>query len=295
MKRAVIFRCFDQKPMTIELYNTLERESPYDVIVICDTTNIEEFDYSLMPSAFTFTNDDLIANEYPNMDVESYHGTTGWDNMPKASANAYMSCEQPILMWWKSVGESAGYEEIWSIESDVAFTGHWSEFFETFVKDKSDLLATQYISVKTDPNFLFDGYWNMLHFAVPEDLKLSAFGQIHRYSKVFLNSLYSLESKSMGGYYELIVGTCAKIYGLSIGWININERMSELEPIPSKFTLRETNAYYHYYFHPSIFNCEQDLLQRLVTSPTKFENQLFHPIKDLKLWKTYLKKLAHLN
>ncbi len=109
-----------------------------------------------------------------------------------------------------------GYERIWSIEYDVAFSGPWANFFSAFEEDSSDLLSPVIFRRRDLPDWLF---WPSL--VTPgedpgEDRALRSFMPIFRASRQLMQAMDAAYRGGWGGHIECTWATCAAMRGMRV-------------------------------------------------------------------------------
>lgn len=174
---------------------------------------------------------------------------------------------------------SIGAGFLWVMEYDVDFSGHWSQLFNQFQYDDSDLLTTSLTSRVQDP----DWYWwdqavapegfdqSDMHRAFMPILRISA-----KYASVYASTI---EHERWCGHYEFTIPTIAAHKGFTVqdiggerytnpeGWGEANYVNEPLHPnlTPGTFVFRPP---FDFYFHEG---------------PRRFKlnNKLYHPVKVL--------------
>jgi hypothetical protein len=119
------------------------------------------------------------------------------------------------LHFWQA---NPGYEQVWQIEYDVAFSGSWHGFFSAFEDDQSDLLATVIFCRRDFPQW---ERWETLVVppgeALPGDTgTLHTFMPIWRASSRMMHAMDAAYRAGWGGHVECTWGTVALARGLSV-------------------------------------------------------------------------------
>jgi hypothetical protein len=98
----------------------------------------------------------------------------------------------------------SSYEYLWTIEYDVDFAGHWSEFFMPLLSSRADLMGTTFYSQSDCPG------WDLwAWFKAPEAVSrrhyIRSFGPIVRFSRRMLKAyVTAVEQETWRGHFEAL-------------------------------------------------------------------------------------------
>lgn len=200
MKQAILLLTNRTDYTVRDRYDKLVREyrKKADVFLLFDNSaSIEKSELKYFERVYTFCIPKLINEGYT------------------ALKNGFLgNCHYPLLKFHKDYPE---YDYCWQIEDDVEFSGDWSIFFDAFVDDTSDLLATKVRRYEDDSDWC---WWKSVKG--PEGITLStdelyaSFNPIYRLSTKALECLDEEMQKGWLGHFEAIVPTVLARCGLII-------------------------------------------------------------------------------
>ena len=121
------------------------------------------------------------------------------------------NCHLTLLDFYRRHPE---FDYYWVIEYDVAFTGHWGEFFTAFADVDADLIASHVRSYDEDPAW---PWWGSLRSPDgapgPRPSLVRAFCPIQRVSRRALQLLERRMQEGWSGHFETLVPTLLKREG----------------------------------------------------------------------------------
>lgn len=237
-----------------KLYNDLYNNN-YDVILLLNTEDDEEWDIPEDVMCFTTNSDSINELEYEPIEETLLPG----------------SCHFPVLRFFTDI---PNYRFYWFIEYDVEFTGNWF----TLMKDcDENLVDYDFLSCHVER---FDekknGCWtwwyrsNCLEYNLKDSIK--GFNPICRYSNAALSQINICQKQGYSAHSEVLITTCLYHGGYKIGDLG---GVGEFVPKGYK------NKYY--ISNPLEIN-DGTMRYRPVYSQeeiekTELHNKLFHPIK----------------
>ena len=123
------------------------------------------------------------------------------------------------LLWLEAIATLAQthtFDFYWTIEYDVEFSGHWSRFFNTFVNNPADLIATSIRHRRDDRAWR---WWREFRPPpeVTEEHHVKAFFPLARFSARLVAGLGEIYDNSpCSGHQEAIIPTLCSYLGLDI-------------------------------------------------------------------------------
>jgi hypothetical protein len=143
----------------------------------------------------------------------SREGNVGWWMDTSASHTRVMQSgiDRALLAFRKIKPE---YDYYWIVEYDVEFSGHWSEPFNAFADNTSDLLCTNMFRRETNPTW---AWWQSLVW--PPQSKpdlIRAFLPFARLSARAIDTLIAAGQDGIDGIYELVWPTVLHHHKLTI-------------------------------------------------------------------------------
>jgi hypothetical protein len=140
-------------------------------------------------------------------------GIVGWwmDTSPSHTRIIQSGIDQALLAFRKI---KPGYDYYWIVEYDVEFSGRWSELFNAFADNTSDLLCTNMFRHETNPTW---AWWK--HLVWPHDPKpelIRGFLPFARLSAQAIDTLIAAGQSGIDGFYELVWPTVLHHHGLII-------------------------------------------------------------------------------
>lgn len=114
------------------------------------------------------------------------------------------------------LGPLRDFEQVWFVEYDVDFSGHWGDFFRSVYALTGDYVATHLRSRGDDPD-----WWHWRTLEVPPEadpaMHLASFHPIARFSRRF-RDIYAvaIEQGVWAGHTEALYPTIAAHHGLSV-------------------------------------------------------------------------------
>ena len=109
--------------------------------------------------------------------------------------------------------KKSNYEYYWRIEYDVRFAGSWDIFFNHFLDNDSDLLATSVKTYAQNPEW---PCWGKLNFNVEKSRQIGIFFPVVRFSNRALKLLDNKFKSGIFGFCEVIVPTLISLEGFKI-------------------------------------------------------------------------------
>lgn len=110
-----------------------------------------------------------------------------------------------------------GHARFWVVEHDVAFTGDWRRFFDTFEDSDADLLSTCVRSRQDDPCWV---NWPSLQGietqSVLDQAATAAFLPIFRVSARMFRAMDEAYAAGFGGHLEATWSTLARLRGMTL-------------------------------------------------------------------------------
>jgi hypothetical protein len=160
------------------------------------------------------------------------------------------------------------YDYYWIVEYDVEFSGRWSELFNAFADNTSDLLCSNVHRHETNPTWF---WWKSLvwpHGAKPELIR--GFFPFARLSAQAIDAIIAAGQKGIDGFYEVLWPTVLHYDGLIIEDIGGDGPFVRPDNVNRWYTSTLTRDY----LSPGT----------LVARPIRFRpgrepNKLWHPIK----------------
>lgn len=242
MKQAILLLTNRTDYAVRDRYKKLKSEygQKADVFLFLDNSaSIENCELEYFERVYTFSVQELINEGYTALKS----GFLG-------------NCHYPLLKFHRDFPE---YDYCWLIEDDVIFSGDWSVFFETFVKDDSDLVAAK-VRRYVDESDWF--WWKSVK--TPEGTTLSvdelyaSFNPVYRLSAKAIECLDEEMRRGWRGHFEAIVPTVLVKHSMKIRDIK-------------GFYTEDTHTW-----------------TPLRIQPTK-PNMIYHPIKEKISKRTYRK------
>lgn len=147
---------------------------------------------------------------------------------------AYAPAETAMPLRWRAMVDNKGVRNglmdvaifssllaveadyVWTVEYDVDFSGHWSDFFAQFADNDADLLTTTLVSQREAPGW---HHWPRVRapLALTEDQWHRAFLPVMRLSRRMVSAyVREVNARSWIGHYEAIVPTVALALGLRV-------------------------------------------------------------------------------
>jgi hypothetical protein len=106
------------------------------------------------------------------------------------------------------------YDYYWIMEYDVEFSGRWSELFNAFADNTSDLLCTSMHRPETNPNW---GWWKSLVWPrEPKPQPIRGFFPFARLSAQAIDTIIESGRNGVDGFYEVVWPTVIHDRGLVI-------------------------------------------------------------------------------
>jgi hypothetical protein len=131
----------------------------------------------------------------------SRSGIVGWwmDTAPSHTRNIQSGIDQALLAFRQIKPE---YDYYWIVEYDVEFSGRWSELFNAFADNTSDLLCSSVHRHETNPTWC---WWKSLkwpHNAKPELIR--GFFPFARLSAQAIDAIIAAGQNGIDGIYEVV-------------------------------------------------------------------------------------------
>jgi hypothetical protein len=105
------------------------------------------------------------------------------------------------------------YRYYWRMDYDVKFNGEWADFFNSFLENDSDLLATYVRRYEDKKQWR---WWDSLSIKIDTDKKIGVFGPLLRYSNRALKLLDEKYKSGIYGFNEIIIPTLLNLEGFKI-------------------------------------------------------------------------------
>jgi hypothetical protein len=160
------------------------------------------------------------------------------------------------------------YDYYWLVEYDVEFSGRWSEFFNAFADNTSDLLCTNMFRHETNPTW---GWWKTLvwpHGPKPELIR--AFFPFARLSAQAIDAIIAAGQNGIDGFYEVVWPTVLMHRGLVIEDIGGDGEFVRPANVDRWYTSTLTSEK----LSPGTF-----VFRPIRFRPGRKRNTLWHPIK----------------
>lgn len=205
-KNVVLFMTHFINENILTNFNQLAAELPsdYDIFVLYDNTT-ESFDVSRYSESFKYY---LFKEE----NIKNFHFPV--KNYIHPGKIFPMDVDYVFLDFYYNYPE---YKYYWVLEYDVAYSGHWKDFFNEFSSSASDLLATNIHRHAVFPEWPM---WKTLR--TPDAVQVSkehwirAFFPLSRFSNRALRIIDDAYKQGWAGHYEVAVGTLLHHEGLKI-------------------------------------------------------------------------------
>lgn len=119
------------------------------------------------------------------------------------------------LLYLDFAEREPGYDRYWFVEYDVAYTGHWSSFFEAFEQSSAGLVGTTVHPYERYPDW---HWWPTLDPAADVDRSewVRGFFPIVRLSRAFLARLDEAYRSGWSGHTEAVLPTLAQYHGIEM-------------------------------------------------------------------------------
>jgi hypothetical protein len=119
------------------------------------------------------------------------------------------------LVWFTAAikPELARYQNLWVLEFDVDFSGHWGRLFDEIIHYEGDLLGTDLRRASDNPDWALLPGVTMPRHAPPDPV--IGFFPIVRASRRLVE-LYHRDADAWIGHFELVLPTLAEAHGLTV-------------------------------------------------------------------------------
>jgi hypothetical protein len=183
----------------------------------------------------------------------------------RTGSNLWGDIDRAILAFRKIHSE---YDYYWIVENDVEFSGRWSELFNAFADNPSDLLCSNVHRQGTNPTW---NWWESLvwpHDPKPELIR--GFFPFARLSAQAIDTIIAAGQKGIDGFYEVAWPTVLHHYALVIEDIGGDGPFVQ----PANVNRWYTSTLTRDFLSPGTF----------VYRPTRFRpgrepSKLWHPVK----------------
>jgi hypothetical protein len=105
------------------------------------------------------------------------------------------------------------YKYYWRIDHDVRFNGLWSKFFDYFIENDADFIATYIKKYSDDPEWV---WWNKISIEIPISQQMGSYFPIVRFSSRSLKLLDEKYKSGIYGHSETIVPTLINLENFRI-------------------------------------------------------------------------------
>jgi hypothetical protein len=201
MSECIVFLAHHTEPGAMAALQKLRDEcsSRFELVPIFDQTR-KAFPVEHIPNA-RVVNCKQVTRALPYREKHREHKGTFWPR----------NIELPLLAFFL---ENPSYTHYWLMEYDVRFTGHWwSEFFQHFAANRSDLLATTLFDYEFRPDW---DNWQTLRSPrhIAESARTRALLSLCRLSNKALQVIHEAYTEGWTGHYEVTIPTILKTSGL---------------------------------------------------------------------------------
>jgi hypothetical protein len=202
-KACVIFLSHHTRPGAMRSLRQMTENlrGLFDVIPIFDVTHATEPLDDLPPGALCVTAE-VVEAALPYRAKIAQHPGTFWSR----------NIDLPLLWFWS---RNRHYHSYWVVEYDVRYSGNWRDFFEAFIDNPSDLLATTLFDYGFRKSW---GHWQSFESPRPVPLaeRVRATLSAYRLTARALQALDCAYREGCSGHYEVAIPTILKSRGFSI-------------------------------------------------------------------------------
>jgi hypothetical protein len=192
---------------------------------------------------------------------------TGWwmDTAPSHTRDIQSGFDQALLAFREIKPQ---YDYYWLVEYDVEFSGRWSEFFEAFIGNASDLLCTSIHRRETNPAW---AWWKSLVWPTEERPEpIRGFFPLARLSGRAIDSIIAAGRSGVDGFYEVMWPTVINSRGYVLEDIGGDGAFVRPENINRWYRSSPTNQS----LSPGTF-----VFRPIRSRPGRESNKLWHPVK----------------
>lgn len=176
----------------------------------------------------------------------------------------------PLLRFFS---QNQTFDYYWTVEYDVVYTGDWSDFFDSFSGDDSDLIACHVRRFQDEPDWFWWPTLTIPPSASKSVERIRGFFVVARYSKRALVAISEAHAQGWKGHFEALIPTALTAASQKISDIG---GTGPFTPLPRRNR-----------FYSSFSNLEGDLRQLgtvrfrpTMDRPGRRPNYLYHPVKE---------------
>jgi len=256
-----------------------ESEGIADAYLLCDDKNIDITKKVKKYRYISFNKEGLSDLNYPIIKDEQ-RGAEVPINRAFQLSNKKLSILKFFL-------EHQDYDYYWYIEYDVRYSGKWSQFFNNFNNNDSDLITSYLRSYKEEPRWLL-WYLNHTELTIPESERIRSFNPVMRISNKALTYLHESFLDGWIGHLEVLIPTLLHNNGFELEDFGGSGKFCQKENINRNYIGSENNL------DGVLDHGTMRYRPHLIYLGLK-KNKLYHPIKPVKdTVKYYLKRFNRL-
>ena len=280
-RSAILFQThFISNHILSEFQNiSSESEGFGDAYLLCDDKNSDITKKVKKYRYFCFNTEGLSDLNYPIIKDEQRRA-----EVPNNRAFQLSNKQLSILKFFL---ENRDYDYYWFIEYDVRYSGKWSQFFNNFNNNDSDLI-TSYLRYYKEESRWAHWYLNHPELTNSESELIRSFNPIMRISNKALTYLHESFLDGWIGNLEVLIPTLLHNNGFELEDFGGSGKFCQKENINRHYIGSENNIYgeldhgtMRYRPHPIYLGLRK--------------NKLYHPIKPAKdTVKYYLKRFNRL-